>query len=67
MLDEWADGYPSIVKLERNAYKQVYDGILHAMATVEDDPIDGPQLHERLTAWAGFGMCVSLISHLPLH
>jgi hypothetical protein len=29
------------------------------MAIVENDPIDGPCLRERLTAWAGFGMYVS--------
>ncbi|KAF9786188.1 hypothetical protein BJ322DRAFT_1020281 [Thelephora terrestris] len=60
-LDEWANGYPLTVKLERKPYKEVYDEILLAMATVEDDPIDGPLLKERLAAWAGFG--TSMNSH----
>ena len=54
MLDEWSNGRPSTVKLEWKLYQEVYHGILHAMAAVEDDPIDGPRLHERLAAWAGF-------------
>lgn len=36
----------------------VYDEILSRMADVEDDPIDGPRLRERLTTWAGFGTYV---------
>jgi hypothetical protein len=55
-LDEWSNGCPSTVKLEGKLYKAVYDEILHAMALVEDDAIDGPRLRERLAAWAGFGM-----------
>lgn len=62
-LDEWSDGHPSTVKLERKAYKLVYDEILRTMAVVENDPIDGPRLHERLAAWAGFGMYVSTLPH----
>ena len=50
-LDEWSNGHPSTVKLERKLYKAVYDEILRAMAAVEDDRIDGPRLRERLTAW----------------
>ena len=49
-LDEWSDGHPSTVKLERKAYKLVYDEILRTMAVVENDPIDGPRLHERCRA-----------------
>jgi hypothetical protein len=63
-LDEWSNGHPSTVKLERKEYKPVYDEILRMMAIVENDPIDGPRLHERLTAWAGFGMYVLIL--LPL-
>lgn len=55
-LDEWSNGYPSMVKLERKLYKEVYDEILRAMTTVEGDLIYGPLFHERLAAWAGFGM-----------
>jgi hypothetical protein len=47
------------VKLDSKDYKAVYDGILDAMAIVENDPIDGPSLQERLTAWAGYGMYVT--------
>lgn len=54
------NGYPSTVKLERKDYVLIYDEILEAMARVEDNPIDGPLLHERLAAWAGFGMYVSI-------
>jgi len=46
------------VKLERKEYKPVYDEILRMMVVVENDQIDGPRLHERLTAWAGFGTYV---------
>jgi len=60
-LDEWANGYPMTVKLERKPYKEVYDEILRAMAIVEEDETDGPRLQERLAAWAGFGM--SMNSH----
>ena len=45
-----------MVKLERKLYKEVYDEILRAMTTVEGDLIYGPLFHERLAAWAGFGM-----------
>jgi len=62
-LDEWSDGHPSTVKLERKVYKSVYDEILRTMAVVENDPIDGPRLRERLTAWAGFGMYVSMLPY----
>ncbi|KAF9780419.1 hypothetical protein BJ322DRAFT_1220931 [Thelephora terrestris] len=58
-IDEWSNGYPRTVKLERKPYKEVYDEILHAMASVEDDPIDGPCFQERLAAWAGFGMSMN--------
>ena len=46
------------MKLERKEYKPVYDEILRMMVVVENDQIDGPRLHERLTAWAGFGTYV---------
>lgn len=55
-LDEWSNSYPSMVKLEWKLYKGVYDEILRAMTAVEDDPIDGPCLHEHLAVWARFGM-----------
>jgi hypothetical protein len=56
VLDEWANGCHFTVKLEQRLYTPVYAEILCAMAAVENDPIDGPCLHERFTAWAGFGM-----------
>jgi len=51
------------VKLERKEYKPVYDEILHTMVVVENDEVDGPHLHEQLTAWAGFGMYVLISSY----
>ena len=33
------------------------------MAVVENDPIDGPCLRERLTTWAGFGTYVPILLH----
>ena len=42
MLDEWANGYPMTVKLERKPYKEVYDKILCTMAIVEEDETNGP-------------------------
>jgi hypothetical protein len=55
-LDEWSGGLPSTVKLEGKLYKPVYDEILLAMDTVDGDTVDGPNLRERLAAWAGFGL-----------
>ena len=46
------------MKLDSKDYKMVYDGILDALAIVENDPIDGPRLQERLTTWAGYGVYV---------
>jgi len=56
------------VKLERKEYKPVYDEILRMMVVVENDPIDGPRLRERLVAWAGLGTYVSIPpAALPTH
>ena len=54
-LDEWSNDHLSTAKLNNEDYKVVYDGILEAMAVVENNPIDGP----RLAAWGGYGMCVT--------
>ena len=62
VLDKWSNGHLSTVKLDSKDYRPVYNGILDAMAIVDDDPIDGPRLWEHLTAWAGYGMYATHLS-----